>query len=79
VSSTRLALPKNGILHKNPSICLKTRSFVCKADATVRGINHRGGLDIDVHVPGCTTPVTLTNIVFNGKDGGLRGSCFKEG
>jgi hypothetical protein len=47
-------------------------------DATVRGVNPRGGLDIDVHVPGCTAPVSLTNIVFSGKDGEVRGSCFKE-
>ena len=43
--------------------------------ATVIGRHSRGGLNIDVHIPGATDPLTLTNVPFL-SIGGVRGSCF---
>ena len=46
--------------------------------ATVRGHHRRGGLDIDVDIPGASEPLPLTNVPFSNSGEHPRGSCFLE-
>ena len=45
--------------------------------ATVRAHHRGGGLDLEVHIPGATDPLTLTNIKFSADAARCpRGACF---